>query len=756
MMQMTSVVMLLSAAVVVLGLVTARIFQLYRHQKRKRQEALRTLHESELRYFNGLPGESSSAEHGSGLLRALEQADNLSDKLLKIYEHADTKAHTTASDNLVNKLEEIMKLQHLSQERKSQEDWRVAGLQRLNTILLHQHKTSADLYQAVISFLVKYTEAQVGGLFLLKSAEDQKTLSLQACYAYERKKYLQRELDITHGLVGQCFQEQATIFLKQLPAGYMHITSGLGTHVPVSLILVPIKSHQQIEGVLEIASTRVLTSSQKLFLEESASLLGASVRQIMTTQVTAALLQRSRVQEDELRAQEEELRQNMEELEATHEEMSRQLNELSEVQHALAREKNLFTALMNNLPDAIYFKDRSCKLIRVSKYMAEVFGASEAELIGKSDFDFQDNQHAQEAYDDEQTIMKTRTPKIDFVEKEVRSDGSVHWVSTSKLPLVDADNQVVGTFGLSRDITTYKRLEEENARKTDQLLTTNTTLQATEAELRLKMEELSNTIQELKRAQEQLVESEKSASIREIVAGVAHELNNPLNFVTGGTQAILEILRGLEQDLQAASTDPQAISRVLNERMDDVRAMTGSILKGVDRATGLIANLKTITGNNFESSESDQQIRADACLEATLFKFRERIKSLSIVIYKDYDESIFFVTSPAKLNQAVLQLFDNAIFAVSEQPDRKITLRTRRASDTVLIQIIDNGVGITPAIQSKIMTPFFTTRDVGKGSGLGLSIANTIVRKLGGSISFESGEKTGTSFTITLPLTRHQ
>ena len=178
---------------------------------------------------------------------------------------------------------------------------------------------------------------------------------------------------------------------------------------------------------------------------------------------TSTLLTVSQSQTEEMRAQEEEMRQNMEELESIQEQMNRQIKELSSLKDALEKERYLFAALMDNLPDVIYFKDENCKLIRVSKHMTKAFGLEMNQLIGKSDFDFQDKEHAQEAYDDEQNIMRSRLPKIDFEEREVRPDGSEIWVSSTKMPLVDMQGEVVGTFGISRNITNFKRLEQKLA-----------------------------------------------------------------------------------------------------------------------------------------------------------------------------------------------------------------------------------------------------------------------------------------------------
>src|SRR5690606_27062890 len=97
----------------------------------------------------------------------------------------------------------------------------------------------------------------------------------------------------------------------------------------------------------------------------------------------------------------------------------------------------LFASLMDNLPDMIYYKDLQSKLIRISKHMSKHFGKPEEDLIGKSDFDFQDHDHAQEAYNDEQNIIKTRKAKVNYVEKETRVDGTESWVSTTKMPLIN-------------------------------------------------------------------------------------------------------------------------------------------------------------------------------------------------------------------------------------------------------------------------------------------------------------------------------
>jgi len=294
-------------------------------------------------------------------------------------------------------------------------------------------------------------------------------LQLRACYAYNRKKFITKEVALGEGLIGQAYLESNTIYLKEIPQQYMSITSGLGESNPRSLIVVPLKANERVEGVLELASFREFQPHEIEFLEKLGETLASSIVNLHTGEKTRMLLEVSQSQTEEMRAQEEEMRQNMEELEATQEQMARQMQELSELKQNLEKEKYLFASLMDNLPDMIYYKDLQSKLIRISKHMSKHFGKPEEDLIGKSDFDFQDHDHAQEAYNDEQNIIKTRKAKVNYVEKETRVDGTESWVSTTKMPLINLQGEVVGTFGISRDVSALKKLEQEVALKDKKL-----------------------------------------------------------------------------------------------------------------------------------------------------------------------------------------------------------------------------------------------------------------------------------------------
>ncbi|HEX5169068.1 MAG TPA: PAS domain-containing protein [Cyclobacteriaceae bacterium] len=373
-------------------------------------------------------------------------------------------------DNIAGELIRMREQMKLVKEQDEKRIWTTEGLSMFGELIRKNQDNYDALADNFISNAVKYLNAKVGGLFILEEDQTGKQfLELKACYAYERKKYISKRIEIGEGLIGQTYLEGLTIHLKEIPDEYMVITSGLGGSRPKSLVLVPLKTNERIEGVLELASFNDFKPHEIEFLEKIGEQLASSVISVRTAQKTRSLLEVSQQQSEEMKAQEEEMRQNMEELEATQEQMHRQVNEMNTLKHDLEKEKYLFNALMGNIPDAIYFKDADSKFIRVSAYLAKHFKSTEDELIGKSDFDFQDESHAREAFEDEKNIMKTRQPKIDYVEREVLADGSEHYVSTTKMPLENLHGEVVGTFGISRDVTKLKKLEYDVKKKEQEL-----------------------------------------------------------------------------------------------------------------------------------------------------------------------------------------------------------------------------------------------------------------------------------------------
>ncbi|MDL5045087.1 GAF domain-containing protein [Oscillatoria amoena NRMC-F 0135] len=212
-------------------------------------------------------------------------------------------------------------------EDDARRSWASQGIAQIGEIL-RDTENSGLLYDKLIKFVVNYTGCNQGGLFLLNDDDEQHpVLELLAAYAFERKKFITKRLEIGQGMVGQCYLEADRIFLAKLPEEYVHITSGLGGANPTCLLLVPLMANEKVYGVFELASFKRLEEHEMQLIEKFAENIASTVSTVKGNESTRLLLERTQQQAEEMRAQEEEMRQNMEELSATQEEMARKERE---------------------------------------------------------------------------------------------------------------------------------------------------------------------------------------------------------------------------------------------------------------------------------------------------------------------------------------------------------------------------------------------------------------------------------------------
>mgnify|MGYP001128647005 FL=1 len=374
------------------------------------------------------------------------------------------------SQSLIGLKEKLRQAKTEAEEREKAEKkrrWINEGIARFSELLRQNTDRLEDLGYSIISELVGYMDINQGGIFLLNDNDPQDPfLELKAAYAFDRRKYLDAQVRFGEGLVGTVAIEKQSIYMTDLPQDYIQITSGLGGANPDSLLIVPLIADEQVTGVLELASFRKLEQYEIEFVEKVAESIAATIASSRTNIQTRQLLEKSQQQAEEMKSQEEEMRQNMEEMQATQEELSRKIQDNEKMHHELAREKALLDALMNNLPDYIYFKDRNSQFIRISKSMLPLFPVEDVEeMIGKSDFDFHRKEAAQGMYDEEQEIIRTEKGFEDKIQHEITETGKDQWVSVTKLPLYDQDGKLMGTFGISKDITRFKQLETEALKK---------------------------------------------------------------------------------------------------------------------------------------------------------------------------------------------------------------------------------------------------------------------------------------------------
>ena len=280
-------------------------------------------------------------------------------------------------------------------------------------------------------------------------------------------------------------------------------------------------------------------------------------------------------------------------------------------------------------------------------------------------------------------------------------------------------------------------------------------------------QELSTALQNLKESELQLIQSEKMASLGQMVAGIAHEINTPLAYVKSGLEildsrvndvdALLQETSGLvkamtqedgsEEELAERFASVQEITNafVETEAVGEVKTLLKDGLYGIEQIAEIVRNLKDFS--RLDRAKLDQ-FNVNDGLNSTLNIARNVVKRRNII--KQFDNLPLITCSPAQINQVFLNLINNACHATSAE-NGTITLHTAPTPTGVMIEISDNGKGIAPDILPKIFDPFFTTKKVGEGTGLGLSIVQRIIKEHGGDIKVTSTVGVGTCFTIFLP-----
>ena len=297
------------------------------------------------------------------------------------------------------------------------------------------------------------------------------------------------------------------------------------------------------------------------------------------------------------------------------------------------------------------------------------------------------------------------------------------------------------------------------ARAVEQFLADRRRLAEAHAALTIERERQEELIAKLAQAQNQLLQSEKLAAIGQLAAGVAHEINNPIGFVSsnlGTLKRYVVTLLEVQAAYEAAEVDLPAARRAiiaeLRQRADlefvreDTSALVQESIEGLQRVTRIVQDLK-----NFAHVDEAEVQWADLeqGLDSTLNVAWNEIKYKAEVI-KDYGGVPKVECIASQINQVFMNLLVNAAQAIQEKG--RITLCTRQNGDCVVIEITDTGCGISPEHQKKIFDPFFTTKPVGKGTGLGLSLAYGIIKKHGGRIDVDSEVGVGTTFRVTLPI----
>ena len=270
---------------------------------------------------------------------------------------------------------------------------------------------------------------------------------------------------------------------------------------------------------------------------------------------------------------------------------------------------------------------------------------------------------------------------------------------------------------------------------------------------------IENTLSELKSTQAQLIQSEKMASLGELTAGIAHEIQNPLNFVNNFSEVNKEMIDELQTELKSGNTE-EAIA-ISNDIKDNEEKINHHGKRADAIVKGMLQHSRTSTG---VKEPTDINKLADEYLRLSYHGIRAKDKNFNADFKTDFDETIGKINIvPQDIGRVLLNLYNNAFYAVNEkhastssagQTDYEptVSVSTKKSGNSVLITVSDNGNGIPTSIKEKIFQPFFTTKPTGQGTGLGLSLSYDVIKAHGGEIMVETNGDEGTVFIIQLPV----
>jgi PAS domain S-box-containing protein len=366
--------------------------------------------------------------------------------------------------------------------------------------------------------------------------------------------------------------------------------------------------------------------------------------------------------------------------------------------------------------DMIIAVDRDRRIIEFNRAAEETFGYSRGEVLGKDvGILYADPERGVTI---NRVTGETGGFSGEIINKRKNGETFPSFISASVLR--DADSQFMGFMGISRDIT------------------------------------------ELKRRERMLLESEKMASLGRLIAGAAHELNNPINFIYSNISHLRRYIRDIKaalneyRDICVSTTlgtaDRVAAVQRLENRMDlsyilsDLDNLVDDIKEGAVRTKGIVEDLKAFSRSD-EGRIADIDINED--IEKTLNLLADYHRG-RITINRDYADLPEVKCYQGQISQVFMNLIANACQAIAGEGD--IWIRTRLEDKYVIVSIRDNGAGIPGEHIDKIFDPFFTTRDVGKGTGLGLTTSYGIIQRHKGEILVDSEEGSGTTFTVRIPV----
>lgn len=499
------------------------------------------------------------------------------------------------------------------------------------------------------------------------------------------------------------------------------------------------------------------------------------------TRVAASFDEMTDVLEELYEELEEKVNERTVQLELTNDDLKAEIlnrevieGELRTIYEETRRSQQLLLGVINATLDWIFVKDTQLRFVLVNESFAQHFGIAADDIIGKTTFELESSfekslvdpeQHFEMVRLEDEAVL--RGEPIHNPSDYVTDAHNITYIfDTQKSPLYNDQNEIIGILGVSRDVT-ERHLSQE-------------AIEQSEVELRQKANELKLTLDQLQKTQAQIIQSEKMSSLGQMVAGVAHEINNPVNFISGNVKHAKSYIADLIHIIRLYQSEyPDPSETLCNEIEDleldfiieDIPKLLSSMTLGAERIQEIVKSLR-----NFSRLDESEMKSVDihTGLDSTLMILQSRLKGkqdhTEIQVVKNYGDLPLIECYPGQLNQVFMNILSNAIDALNEysadkspeelaEKPNQITITTQQlvsmpnTQGWILIRIHDNGAGIPEKVRKKLFNPFFTTKDVGKGTGLGLSISHSIVvEKHGGQLSCFSELGHGAEFMIEIPV----
>ncbi|MGE4527588.1 MAG: ATP-binding protein [Rhodospirillaceae bacterium] len=430
---------------------------------------------------------------------------------------------------------------------------------------------------------------------------------------------------------------------------------------------------------------------------------------------------------------------------------------------------SLYQQVLENLPDGITIQDKDFNIIYQNAAMIQAFGNK---VGAKCYASYEKREKICEACGVDKAFQ-TGKPNMVHRTAVLENGGKAHWENAC-FPLFDEANNIIAGVEVCRDVTDRAMLAEEVRERSVELGILNDRLVRKQNELEEKAEELLRAYHELQMTHTRLLQQEKMASIGQLAAGIAHEMNTPIQyvgdniaFVRRTLEELLSIMRDLQDKLASNEVDSVELLNIKCQFMSLFQECDFDYLKteaplaldeaadGVRRVAKIVMAMK-----NFARSEDSPlgAVELDDLIKSAVEITRNAWKNIADVDLDLVDPPLVVMGQWSELGQVLLNLISNAVDAIADKPRREgerghIRIITRRKDGMGEILVEDTGCGIEPSVQKKIFEPFFTTKKVGRGSGQGLTIAYSIIAEThGGELLVESEPGKGSTFIVRLSL----